>query len=120
MTDHAWKQFERRLARDVGSERIPVTGERHGADFEDARFVFQANLGRSMPSYLRDWLAGIQNAGAARQPQKIGAGVWKPKRVEDADALVIVSWRDWLALTASMPSPCAPAPRCGPIGTEVG
>ena len=31
MTDKAWKAFERRMARDVGTERIPVTGERDGA-----------------------------------------------------------------------------------------
>jgi hypothetical protein len=32
MADKAWKAFERRLCRDVGTERIPVTGGRHGAD----------------------------------------------------------------------------------------
>ena len=31
MTDRAWKAFERRLAHDVGTERIPVTGEREDA-----------------------------------------------------------------------------------------
>ena len=39
MTDKAWKAFERRLAHDVGTERIPVTGERDGADFEDGRHL---------------------------------------------------------------------------------
>ncbi len=35
MSDKTWKAFECRLAHDVGTERIPVTGERDGADFED-------------------------------------------------------------------------------------
>jgi len=96
--DRGWKKFERRLARDVGSERIPVTGERAGADFEDGICCYQAKLGRAMPSYLRSWLAGIRAAGAARRPEKIGAVVWKPKHAEDADAVVLVSWRDWVAL----------------------
>ena len=32
MADKSWKAFERRLARRVGGRRIPVTGERAGAD----------------------------------------------------------------------------------------
>lgn len=98
MTDRAWKAFERRCARDVGTERIPVTGEREGADFEDARFCYQAKLGRRAPSYLRAWLAGIAGAGFRRSPAKIGVVVWKPKGARDEDAVVLVSWRDWVAL----------------------
>jgi hypothetical protein len=50
VTDCAWKAFERRLARDIGSARIPVTGERAGADFQDGMFVYQAKLGRREPA----------------------------------------------------------------------
>jgi len=98
MSDRSWKAYERRCARDMGTQRIPVTGERCGADAENALFCFQFKLGRKMPSYLREWLAGIRSAGAARRPEKIGAVVWKPKHAEDADAVVLVSWRDWVAL----------------------
>jgi hypothetical protein len=96
--DRGWKAFERRMARDVGTERIPVTGERHGADFEDGMFCYQAKLGRKMPDYLRAWLAGIRAAGASRRPEKVGAVVWKPKGARDEGAVVLVSWRDWVAL----------------------
>jgi hypothetical protein len=98
VSDRSWKAFERRLARDVGSQRIPVTGERAGSDFEDGACCYQAKLGRKMPDYLRDWLAGIRAAGASRRPEKIGAVVWKPKHSQDADAVVLVSWHDWVAL----------------------
>jgi hypothetical protein len=97
VSDKSWKALERRLARDVGSERIPVTGERAGADFEDGLFVYQAKLGRRCPSYLAAWLAGIRAAGAVRRPAKVGVVVWKPKRAEDADALVLLRWSDWVA-----------------------
>jgi len=36
---------ERRLARALGTERVPVTGERAGADFVDGVFAYQAKLG---------------------------------------------------------------------------
>lgn len=98
MADKSWKAFERRCARDVGTERIPVTGERAGADFEDDAACYQAKLGRGMPAYLRVWLSGIVEAGAKRSPAKCGVVVWKPKGARDEDALVLLSWRDFLAL----------------------
>jgi hypothetical protein len=109
VTDRAWKAFERRMARDVGRERIPVTGERAGADFEDGMFCYQAKLGRRCPSYLGAWLAGIGAAGRARRPEKIGVVVWKPKRAEDAEALVVLRWSDWLALHGAVPVPASEA-----------
>lgn len=105
MSDRAWKAYERRLARDMGRQRIPVTGERCGADFEDGMFVYQAKLGRKMPSYLRAWLVGIRAAGAVRRPEKVGVVVWKPKHAEDADAVVMLAWGDWVALHGSVSAP---------------
>lgn len=105
MSDRSWKAFERRLARDMGSERIPVTGERAGADFEDGLFVYQAKLGRRAPAYLAAWLGGIRAAGRARRPEKVGVIAWKPKGAEDVEAVVILAWGDWVALHGSVPAP---------------
>ena len=64
MADKSWKAFERRLAARVGGARIPVTGERDGADvIVDNAFSYQCKLRRGLPSYLRDWLRGIVAAG---------------------------------------------------------
>ncbi len=60
MTDRGWKQFERRLALALGNERIPVTGERDGADFEDALFCYQAKKQRTFPGYVADWLDRVR------------------------------------------------------------
>jgi hypothetical protein len=94
--DKGWKQYERRMARDVGTERIPVTGERHGADARDDRFAYQFKLGRGCPAYLRDWLDGIRKAGA--KLGLTGVVVWKPKGTHDEGALVLMRWDDWVRL----------------------
>ena len=96
MSDRAWKALERRLARQLGTHRIPVTGERAGADFADGMFAYQAKLGRRCPAYLREWLAGIVAAGDRRG--LVGVVVWKPKGTRDRDALVVVRFRDWCDL----------------------
>jgi len=96
MSDHSWKAFERRMARDVGTERIPVTGERDGADCATSMFCFQFKLRRVFPSWLWIWLDGI--ATKATLDGKIGALVLKRPRQLDDDAVVILRWRDWVDL----------------------
>jgi hypothetical protein len=96
MADKGWKAFERRMARDVGTERIPVTGERHGADCANGLFCFQFKLRRVLPAYLWEWLGGIV-ASAARSG-KVGVLVVKKPRQQDAEALVVLRWQDWVDL----------------------
>ena len=102
MSDRSWKAFERRIAARHGGKRIPVTGERAGADCDCGMFAVQCKLGRGMPSYLQDWLDGIRAAGARRD--KIGIIVWKPKGARDNDAIVVLSLRDWTDLHGNAPS----------------
>ena len=96
MADKGWKAAERRMARDVGSQRIPVTGERHGADFVDGIACYQLKVRRSIPGWLWDWLAGIQGTG--RSKGKAGVLVMKRPGERDEDAVVVLSWRDWVEL----------------------
>jgi len=99
MPNKGWKQYERRLARALGVERIPVTGERAGADFEDGMFVYQAKKrAGQFPEYLAQWLRGIQAAGERRDPTKTGVVILQRPRALDGDALVIVSFKDWIEL----------------------
>lgn len=94
MTDRGWKQAERRLARDMGVERIPVTGERHGADARTELFAFQFKVRKVIPAWLFEWLSGIRaNAGG-----RIGILVLKRPRMRDEDAVVVLSWGDWVDL----------------------
>lgn len=96
MSDKGWKAAERRMARDVGTERIPVTGERHGADFADGLAVYQLKVRKCLPGWLWGWLTGIQGAG--KGTGRIGCLVLKQPRQRDEDAIVILSWRDWVQL----------------------
>jgi len=91
-----WKASERRMARDVGTERIPVTGERDGSDFTDTIACYQLKVRRMLPAWLWAWLGGIQ--GTATRQGRIGVLVLRVPRMRDDEALVILSWRDWVAL----------------------
>jgi len=94
VTDHAWKAFERRVARLLGTNRIPVTGERHGADAETELFAFQFKKRKAFPGYVATWLDQIRGS----RPSKTGVVVMQRPRRDDLDALVVVTLRDWLEL----------------------
>lgn len=96
MPDKAWKATERRMARDVGTQRIPVTGERDGADYEDGIACYQLKVRRAIPSWLWAWLSGIQCTGERRG--KVGVLVMKRPGDRDADSVVVLSWKHWVDL----------------------
>lgn len=94
--DRGWKQSERAHARDVGTERIPVTGERHGADFVAGLFAYQLKVRATVPGYLMTWLDGICQTAATSQ--RIGVVVLNQPHRPRRKALVILRWADWVAL----------------------
>jgi hypothetical protein len=98
MADRAWNSSAR-MRRDVGTQRIPVTGERCGADGETARFCFQFKLRRAIPACLFLWLSGI--VATAIPKGKTGVLVLKRPRMADTDALIVVRWSDWCELVQS-------------------
>jgi hypothetical protein len=103
MKARSWKAAETRFARDVGRERKPCDGSRAGADFEDAMFCYQLKVRRVLPAWLWTWLRGVQSTGGSSA--RIGRVlVLKHPRQADAEALVVLSWRDWRDLHGS-PAP---------------
>lgn len=98
MADTRWKAFERRVAVLLGTRRIPVTGERDGADFETPMFCFQAKKRKTFPGYVAEWLDLIRRKAGTRAPAKIGVVVLQRPGGADLDALVVVSLRDWIDL----------------------
>ena len=91
------------MARDVGTQRIPVTGERHGADFVAGPFRYQLKVRRVLPRFLFDWLSGIC-ASAATYGQTGVLVVNRPHRPR-SEALVILRWCDWCDEHGAPPIP---------------
>jgi hypothetical protein len=83
------------MARDVGTERIPVTGERCGADFASGPFRYQLKVRRSLPTWLFRWLEGI--VGNCVGTSHTGVLVLNRPRRPRRDALVVLRWSDWVA-----------------------
>lgn len=97
MADKSWKRFERECAKDIGTQRIPVTGiDRDGADFQHGMFAYQAKHRRMIPAWLFDWLKGI--CGVAKRTDQIGVLILNRPGKDRKDALVIVRWEDWCDL----------------------
>lgn len=96
MSDKGWKASERAHAADVGTKRIPVTGERDGADFENAVFCFQLKTRKMLPTWLFDWLDGI--VGNATPKRKIGVLVLRRPNQPRRKSLVVLRWDDWCDL----------------------
>lgn len=84
------------MARDVGTERIPVTGEREGSDFTDGIACYQLKSRRSLPAWLWTWLSGIRHTG--KRHDKVGVLVLHQPGQDRRDALVVLSWDDWTDL----------------------
>jgi hypothetical protein len=97
VSNPGWKQRERRIARKLGTHRIPVTGERQGADCETAIFCVQVKSRvRGIPADVDAWLAGI--CETARRKGKIGIVVWQAPRRRVDEAIVCLRLRDWVDL----------------------
>lgn len=99
MAEKGWKRAERVMAADVGESRIPVTGERDGADFGRVTpFRYQLKVRRALPAWLFSWLGGIVGRAAEDGPAVTGVLVLNRPRHPRRDALVILRWSDWVAL----------------------
>ena len=101
MPDRSWKAYERRIAKRCGTQRIPVTGERHGADARTELFVYQfkkRSKSQPPPKHLLEWLDAICGTGS-REGGRIGVVVWqRAQGARDGDSLVVLRLADWEAL----------------------
>lgn len=89
-----WKNAERTVARDLGGQRIPVTGiDRHGADVVTPLFHAQVKLRRALPAWLGAWLTGIRGTTPA---DKVGVLVLLTPRQRRRDGLVVMAYGDFV------------------------
>jgi hypothetical protein len=93
-----FKAVERRVAALARGRRIPVTGERAGADVLSDRYAFQVKSRKTIPTWLWAWLAGI--VGSAMRSKRIGVLVLKrPNDRLLTHGLVVLRFADWLEIT---------------------
>jgi hypothetical protein len=91
-----WKAYELRVAKALNGRRIPVTGiDRDGADVVTPMFHAQIKLRRALPAWLWGWLSGIC---ATTPPGKVGILILRKPRQEDAEALVVMRYGDFVDL----------------------
>jgi hypothetical protein len=91
-----WKKFERECARDMGTERIPVTGEREGADFATPMFRFQAKRRKDcLPKEVLEWLDRAQLAAIGEGQGRIPVVVIQRRGHARGEAVVLLRWADW-------------------------
>lgn len=101
-TRGTWKRRERVIAKQLGGQRIPVTGiDRDGADVVTPLFHVQAKLRRSLPSWLWRWMGGIV---ATTPAPKVGILVLMTPGQDQGDALVVLRYRDFVDLHGSLES----------------
>lgn len=92
-----WKAYELRVAKRLGGRRIPVTGiDRDGADVVTSMFHVQVKLRKALPAWLWTWLAGI--VATATPEGKVGILLLRKPRQDDAEALVIMRYADFVDL----------------------
>jgi hypothetical protein len=105
-TNPMWKKFERECARDMGTERIPCTGEREGADFATDMFRFSAKRRKDcLPAEVLRWLDAAQLAAIAEDKGRIPVVVIQRRGLNRDEAVVLLRWADWRDLHGSRPVP---------------
>lgn len=108
MSDRTWKASERQHAKQLGLERIPVTGRQRdigGADYEDGLICYSHKHAYNQPGYILGWLRAICAYAARQDPSKLGAIVWHKKGGRRDDSLVVMRFSDWVQLHGSIGSP---------------
>lgn len=75
MTDRdRWKRTERRIAAELGGQRVPVTGRGRGdaPDIEHGRFAIEVKERQALPAWLHDAMAqAVAASGGDRIPVAI-------------------------------------------------
>ena len=95
MSDKAWKAYERRIAKEHHTARIPVLG-RKGPDFENDTVCGQVKLRKHRPANLTHWLDDVNED--AHRKGKVGVVFWRTPGEDHDQAVVILRYADYLRL----------------------
>ncbi len=93
MTDRAWKQQERVVAKDFGTHRLPNTGE-HRLDISAGPWAIEHKLRKRLPVLL--WKAMQQAQGGAQDGQTPIVVLTEASRGRKAQRLVVMRYEDFM------------------------
>ena len=94
MTDKAWKQCERRVAKYIGGERVPITGRQRGdaPDIKHNWLVPEVKYRKKLPEWIHD--AMRQAVAAVRRPSQVPCVILCEKGKDTADSYIIFKLKD--------------------------
>jgi hypothetical protein len=97
MADKAWKRFERRVAKVVGGERVPVSGRQRGStpDIEHNWLSIECKYRKSVPEWVKD---AMRQAVASQQSRQLPCVIIGEHGQRAEDALIVFRLgdaRDW-------------------------
>lgn len=91
--DKLWKAFERRAAKFVGGERVPITGRQRGSapDIEHSWLSIECKYRKSVPEWIKD---AMRQAVASARPRQMPVVILGEKGADIKDALFIFRAED--------------------------
>ena len=94
MADKAWKAWERKIAKYIGGERVPVTGRARGSapDIDHAWMSIEVKLRKSLPKWQHDAMA---QAIASAQGNQSPVVIMAESGMEVGDAWIMLQLREW-------------------------
>ena len=93
---NSWKDVERKLAKELGTLRLPNTGYGN-PDFETERFSYQSKKRKSMPKWIWD---AIDQATADASEGKVPVVAFtESKQGIKRKTLMVVTLEDWKKIT---------------------
>lgn len=91
--DKAWKAFERRVARYIGGERVPVSGRARGdkPDIQHNWLSPECKYKQKLPDWIHDAMA---QAEAAAMPRQMPCLILGEKGAETGECYIVFRLRD--------------------------
>ena len=99
MADKLWKQHERRTARLLGGERVPVSGRGDGPDVAHPWLSIECKHRRTLPQWL---LKALDQAKRAAKGEQLPVAILHEQGRRDS--LVVMTLSDFVDLFGPVPA----------------
>jgi len=101
MVNQHWKNVERRVAKEIGGVRNPVSGRQRGekGDVESDKFNIEVKAwDKTLPKYLMDMLDQARQAVEQSGKDQIPLVRYHTKHKRGDDDIVLIEWKHFKRL----------------------